>query len=151
MLPAAPAEAIVYQFDNVTADFRSDGSFLGFRWDGTAAITGSFDYLGGTGPGSLGAINVAFTSGAGNTASFAFTSGYYNAAAQRLVFGLTSGSCPSGTTTCLGLALASGLTNTPFQAVGFNAGQDSMGDYFNSSNSDKGTSNNQQSASALRA
>lgn len=141
LLAAAPAEAIVYQFDNVTTSFRSEEGlflfFIPFRYEGTATIVGSFDYLGGTGPGSLGSIGVNFNVSSttlGATVSSSFSSGYYNAAAQRLVFGLTSGQCPSGSSTCLGIELASGLSNTPFQAVGFVSGQDNMGDYFNSAN-----------------
>jgi hypothetical protein len=141
---AGPAEAIVYQFDNVTADFRSDIGFFiifPFRFSGTATITGSFDYLGGTGPGSLGSVNLNFNVTStvnGVTVSNAFSSGYYDAAAERLVFGLSSGQCPSGSTTCLDLELATGLTNIPFRTVGFDPGIENMGDYFNSANADGG-------------
>ncbi len=140
LLSAKSAEAIVYRFDNVTANFRSEvGVFIifPFRYSGTADLVGSFDYLGGTGPGSLGSIDVVFdvtSTTNGITVSSSFTTGYYDSAAQRLVFGLSSGQCPSGSSTCLDLELVSGLTNTPFQTVGFAPGIDNMGDYLNSAN-----------------
>ncbi len=64
--------------------------------------------------------------------------GYYDATAQRLVFGMATGQCPSGTTTCLDLELDTGLMNSPFQNVDFISGQDAMGDYCNSGNQNLG-------------
>lgn len=133
------AQALQYVF---TASDGSPGPLqLNFRFNGTlfngftgsGRVTGSFNYVGGN---SINNVGVTFTSDTSNTQSASFSTGYYNPATSTLYFGITSGDCPSGTTTCLELNLqGAGISNNPGELVGFESGADNLGDYFNPNNS----------------
>ncbi|MCT0202162.1 hypothetical protein [Synechococcus sp. CS-603] len=135
------AHALQYVFegavnppDGLELDFRSPPFFF-FRFTGSGTVTGSFNYVGGN---VIDSINLTFTSNTANTQTFQFTgnNGYYNSSTDTLYFGVTSGGCPAGSTTCLSLNLAgTGLNNTPSEIVNFVGGTDALGDYFNAGNS----------------
>ena len=113
---AAPAEALVYVFDNAQVSYTStSGVFsgcppfffvFGSPCTGTATISGQFDISSGT----ITSSSVVFDATGGNTADFTFTNvGTYTPATNLLSFNVSGIS--------LNLTLAGAITETPFQTI----------------------------------
>jgi hypothetical protein len=129
-----PAEAIVYNLVNVNVSFPYLSVF-----NGTASITGSFEYTGGPSAGTflLSNVDIDYDATAFLNFDFSYSTGYVvnNGANTFLVFNTTSAVSPSlptcsepqPSTPCLRISLAAPLTGTAFQTVAIDSGTGNAG------------------------
>jgi len=129
-----PAEAIVYNLVDVNVSFPYLTVF-----NGTASITGSFEYTGGPSAGTflLSNVDIDYDATAFLNFDFIYSTGYVvnNGANSFLVFNTTSAVSPSlptcfeaqPTTPCLRISLAAPLTGTAFETVAIDSGTGNAG------------------------